>query len=233
LKAGAGSAKTAGKDGASEFLVGLVAIAIIGLGIAAYFVFFSATDTISPAASVNVPLLKNDRTLGSPKAPVTIIEYAAPTCPICAHFDIDMFPQLKAQYIDSGKVFFVFRVFPLQAADVAAEAMARCLPEENYFQFIDMLYRNQSQWDPDGYEIPDVHAALIKMGKIAGLSAEKTDSCIGDKSESKHVEQVGADAQLRYGISGTPSFIINGQLHGPFADFQDVQSVLDPLLQKK
>jgi protein-disulfide isomerase len=175
---------------------------------------------------------KLDRTLGSPKAPLTVVEYAAPTCPHCAHFDMDIFPQFKQKYVDSGKIFFVFRVYPLSAVDVAAEAMARCLPEDNYFQFLDLLYRNQSKWDPDGYSIPDVHGALVQMGKIEGMTAQQVDTCISDDAAAKRIQQVGADAQAKYGISGTPSFIAKGQLHGPFIDFRDMQSFLDPMLKK-
>jgi protein-disulfide isomerase len=220
----------------SQFLIGLIFVAVVALGVAAYFVFFntpSDTTSAAPSGALSYTLTKDDRTQGSPKAPITMIEYAAPTCPICAHFDIAMFPQLKQQYIDMGKVYYVFRVYPLQAADVAAEAMARCLPEDSYFQFIEMLYHNQSKWDPDGYNIPDVHGALVQMGNIAGLTAEKTDSCISDKAQTQRIEQVGADAQVRYGINGTPTFIINGQMHGPFADFAEVQATLDPMLNKK
>ena len=98
-------------------------------------------------------LAKDDRTQGSKTAPLTVLEYAAPTCPHCAHFDMDIFPQFKKDYIDTGKVFFIFRVFPLNPVDVAAEAMARCLPEDNYFQFLDLLYRNQAEMGPG--RLPD------------------------------------------------------------------------------
>jgi protein-disulfide isomerase len=219
----------------SQLLIGLVTLAVIALGVTAYFVFFGgqAGDTIPPAAQVSYTLTKDDRTLGSPQAPITMIEYAAPTCPICARFNNNVFPQVKQHYIETGKVFYVFRVFPLQAADVAAEAIARCMPPESYFSFIDLLYRNQSRWDPDGYDIPDVHAALLGMAKTAGMPAEKADSCMRDQALTKRIEQVGLDAQTRYGVSGTPTFIINGQIRGPFVDFQDFQSFVDPMLRNK
>jgi protein-disulfide isomerase len=225
----------------TQLLIGLVAIAVVALGVAAYFVFWGSPATDSGTAQsgpLAIIVGKNDRTLGSAKAPLTVLEYAAPTCPHCAHFDMDIFPQFKQQYIDSGKVHFIFRVFPLNAVDVAAEAMARCLPEDNYFQFLDLLYRNQAKWDPDGYNIPDVHAALVDMGKIAGLDARKVESCINDEVAKKRIEDVGTDAQTRYGVSGTPTFIANApgatpQIHGPFQDFSEMQSFLDPLLAKK
>ena len=219
----------------SQLLLGLVTLAVIVLGVAAYFTFFGgpASDTAPSTAQVSYTIGKDDRTLGSPKAPVTMIEYAATTCPICARFNNDVFPQVKQHYVDTGKIFYVFRVFPLQAADIAAEAIARCMPPEGYFTFIDLLFRNQSRWDPDGYQIPDVHAALLDMAKTGGMSAGKADSCINDRALTKRIEQVGLDAQTRYGVSGTPTFIINGQIRGPFVDFQDFQSFVDPILRSK
>lgn len=218
----------------SQLLIGLVVLAVVVLAVAAYLIFREPSGEAVPAeATLTFTVTDRDRTLGSPKAPVTMIEYAAPTCPICAHFNNDIFRQFKREYIDTGKVFYVFRVFPLQAADVAAEAIARCMPKDNYFTFLDLLYRNQSRWDPDGYDIPDVHGALIKMANIAGMPAEKADSCISDQAETKRIEQVGLDAQTRYGVSGTPTFLVNGQVHGPFADLEAVRAFIDPMLGKK
>jgi len=219
----------------TRILIGMMAVAVVALGVAAYFVFFttSPTDAIPTTSPLAVTVNRDDRTQGSPRAPLTVLEYAAPTCPHCAHFEMDFFPQFKQQYIDTGKVYFVFRVFPLNPVDVAAEAMARCLPEDNYFQFLDLLYRNQPKWDPDGYAITDVHGALVQMGKIAGMSAEKVDSCIGDQAEAKRIQDVGNYAQTKYGIDSTPTFVVNGQTHGPFVDYQELQSFIDPMLAKK
>jgi protein-disulfide isomerase len=219
-----------------QLLVGLVAVAVIAVGVAAYLVFFGGKPETSLAGGTqeraNVTLVASDRTLGSPKAPILVVEYAAPTCPHCAHFDTDIFPQLKRTYIDTGKVYYVFRVFPLSQVDVAAESMARCLPKDNYFQFIDLLFRNQSKWDPDGYQIPDVHGALVDMGRIAGMSAEQVDKCIANQAEQQRVTQVGEDAQTRYNINGTPTFLINGQIHGPFEDWQELKDFIEPMLKK-
>src|ERR1700750_2149727 len=149
-----------------QLLVGLVVVAVIAILAVAYFVFSGPADDDTLASGgthVNIALVKEDRTLGNPKAPLTMVEYAAPSCPHCAHFNEALFPYLKKNYIDTGKVYYVFRVFPLSQVDVAAEAIARCLPADNYFQFIDLLFRNQPKWDPDGYDIPDPAAALVNM----------------------------------------------------------------------
>jgi protein-disulfide isomerase len=217
-------------------LLGLVALALIALGAVAYFWFFAGggNDTIaSEQQKYGITLTSYDRTMGSPKAPLLVVEYAAPTCPHCAHFDEDMFPEFKKNWIDTGKAYYVFRVFPLNAVDVAAESMARCLPANDYFQFIDLLYRNQPKWDPDGYEIPDVHTALVEMGEMAGMTASQVDACIGDEAAQKRIAQIGQDAMTKYGIQGTPSFIVNGQMHGPFASYQEFDAFLKAVAKKK
>ena len=219
-----------------QMLVGLVVLAIVALAVIAYFVFAGPSDdtTLSSGATkYSVTVVPDDRALGNPKAPIQMVEYAAPTCPHCAHFDMTMFPQLKKNYIDTGKVYYIFRVFPLSQVDVAAESIARCLPADNYFQFIDLLFRNQPKWDPDGYAIPDVHGALVDMGKIAGMSAEQVDSCINNPDANKRAVDVGQDAQTKYGINGTPTFIVNGEISPPFESFDDVKKYLDQKLAQK
>ncbi len=219
-----------------QLLIGLAVVAVVALGAAAYFVFWGNSSDTGPLPVGNerfgVQVTASDRTLGSPKAPLLMLEYAAPTCPHCAHFDMEMFPQLKQKYIDTGKVYYVFRVFPLSSADVAAESIARCLPEANYFQFMDLLFRNQTKWDPE-YAVQDVHGGLVELGRDAGLSPQQVDTCIANQTQAQRAAQIGQDAQTKYNVSSVPTFFVNGQMHGPFEDFKDVQSFLDPMLAKK
>ena len=217
-----------------HILIGLIALAVIVVGAAVYFMFFGGSgDAIGSAQSkFGIQITSYDRTLGSPKAALLIVEYAAPSCPHCAHFDMEIFPEFKQKWIDTGKAYYVFRVLPLGAVDVAAESMARCLPPDHYFQFIDLLFRNQAKWDPE-YAVSDVHAALIQMGQLAGMSPSQVDTCIGDQNAAKHIEQIGQDAVTKYGIQGTPSFLVNGQLHGPFADYPEMQAFLTATANKK
>lgn len=220
-----------------QLLISLVAIAVIAIGVIAYMVFATPVDNgptlASGGTTYKVTISADDRTQGNPKAPITMVEYAAPTCPHCAHFDMALFPFIKKNYIDTGKVYYVFRVFPLSQVDVAAESMARCLPASSYFQFIDLLFRNQPKWDPDGYQIPDVHAALVDMGRIAGMSADQVDKCINDPAANKRAADVGTYAQTNYGINGTPTFVVNGQIAPPFEATDDIKKYLDALLAQK
>ena len=218
-----------------QLLIGLVAFAVVAVGIVAYFVFFS--DSASGSLSGNadkfgIALTSRDRTQGSPKAPILMVEYAAPTCPVCAAFDMQIFPQLKRSYIDTGKVYYVFRVFPLSSVDVAAESIARCLPPENYFSFIDLLYRNQPKWDPE-YGVADVHGGLVQMGAVAGMSPQEVDTCIANTAEQTQITKIGQDAQTKYNINGTPSFIVNGQMRVGESTWEDWQDYLNKLLAKK
>jgi len=212
-----------------------VVVAVVALGAAAWFVFSgqsnSTADAVPDSGAQGVTITSWDKTMGNPKAPVTMVEYAAPQCPHCAHFDQEYFPTLKKKYIDTGKVFYILRVFPLGPADVAAEAIARCLPADNYFQFLDLLWRNQIKWDPE-YQVPDVHAGLVEMGRIAGMSAEKVDSCIADQTVAQKVTQVGTDATAKYGVNSVPTFIINGQTTVFGGDWDDFQKQVDAAIAK-
>ena len=217
-----------------QLVYGLVGLAAIALGIMAYLVVFSGPGGLPESGSkFTIALTPADHTLGSPEAAIQFVEYAAPSCPHCAHWNEEVFSQFKRTYIDTGKVHYVFRVFPLSSLDVAVEAMARCLPKDSYFQFIDMMFRNQDKWDPDGNDIPDVHAALINMGRIAGMSAEQVDTCISNQDELKKIAAIGEHASKAYGISGTPSFIIDGELNRDAVTWQGLQDTLNAKLQKQ
>lgn len=216
-------------------LVALVVVALGALGVAAWYEFSSpsaSTDAVPDAAAQGVTVSAWDRTMGNPKAPVLMVEYAAPTCPHCAHFDQEDFPILKKKYIDTGKIYYVLRVFPLGPADVAAEAMARCLPADNYFQFLDLLWRNQMKWDPE-FQVPDVHAGLVEMGRIAGMSAAKVDSCIADQKVAQKITDVGTEGTSKYGVNSVPSFVVNGQTQVFAGDWDGFQKQLDDAISKK
>ena len=222
----------------NQQIIAVVAVVIIILAAAGYYLFFpsnASTEAIpasAAAASPSYTITADDHTLGSLTAPITLIEYAAPTCPHCAHFNETVFPLLKAKYIDTGKVHYVFRVFPLHPSDGAAEAMAHCLPKDSYFQFIDLLFRNQTQWDWE-YQVQDIHGGLVKMGRIAGMTPEQVDKCIADKAEQDHINKVAQDGQTKYNISSTPTFIINGYPRLDVAAWPDMQKALDEILAKK
>ncbi|MDE3115846.1 MAG: DsbA family protein [Pseudomonadota bacterium] len=220
-----------------QILSSLIAIAAIIVLAIAYFVYTSGSGDGIPQEGTKfaIVLSPRDKTLGSPKAPIQVVEYAAPSCPHCAHWNEDVFPTLKKEYIDTGKVYYVFRVFPLSSLDVAVESMARCLPADSYFQFIDMMYREQARWDPDGNTVPDVHAALVQMGRIAGMSEDQVNNCISPSNadEQAKISQVGQYAAKTYNIDSTPTFIVDGRITPLAVTSSGLRDVLNGLLAKK
>jgi protein-disulfide isomerase len=190
-------------------LIGLVVlIAAGGLG----YYFYSGSGDAGASSGQGYELVPTDRTLGNRNSKVVLIEYGAPSCPVCANFNAQSFPELKAKYIDTGKIFYVFRVFPLRPDDGTAEKIARCLPEDKYFSFIDLLFKNQPKWDVEyGVQSPEgVHDGLVLLGRIAGMSAQQVDQCIENKAEDDRINKVSSDGEARYSITGTPTFILDG-----------------------
>ena len=214
-------------------IVGVAVLAVLG-AVAWYFLSGSPATTMDTAASAQgYEILPTDRTLGNPKSKVVLIEYAAPSCPVCAAFNAQSFGRLKTQYIDTGKIFYVFRVFPLRPDDGAAEKIARCLPEDKYFDFIDLLFRNQPQWDVE-YGVTDVHGGLVRLGRIAGMSAAQVDQCIANKAEDERINKVAADGEAKYNITGTPTFILNGVSQGSGnIPFETMSKLLDKALAEQ
>ena len=146
------------------------------------------------------------RTLGNPEAPVKIEEFASLTCGHCAAFHNSTFPQLKTKYIDTGKVFFTFTDFPLNAPALDATMVARCMPPERYFTFLSFLFQTQEQWAFS----QDYKNSLRQNAKLAGMSDERFDSCLADTALRDGVVNRMQDKARSHALSSTPSFVING-----------------------
>jgi protein-disulfide isomerase len=179
--------------------------------------------------------------LGNAGAPVTVIEYAALTCPHCAEFNELVMPALKSKYIDTGKVRYVFRILPIGPGDFKAEGLAVCFPKERYLDVVDTLFRRQGEWGPmqmnevtpDMNLQPKTDAGLIKLGGELGLDAEKARSCMYDYTLHQTVEKVASEGAQRYQISGVPYLVVNGTgMSAPHTP-EELAQILDPLLKGK
>ena len=197
-------------------ILGVMAVLIAGAG--GWYVFGRDGDmrslgAASAAGAGGYEPLPTDHTFGNPKAKVTVIEYASPTCPVCANFMINFYPKLKTDYIDTGKILYVYRVFLRGPDDAVAEKLARCMPKDKYLSFHDMLFRNQSKWDYEfGIPSPDgVHAALVQLAGEAGMSAAEADRCIASTKDEDAISKVGEDGVAKYQVNATPTFVVNGQ----------------------
>jgi protein-disulfide isomerase len=180
------------------------------------------------AAAPQMPytVLPEDRVLGKADAPVTVIEYASFTCPHCAHFATEVLPAVKASLIDSGKVRLVFRDYPLDQLALRAAMLVRCLGNDRAFGMIDLLFQRQMQWataqDPD--------AALLAIAKQAGLGDADFKACMANQDVQNAVVQSRVDAEQKYKIQSTPSFLINGRLAVGAPSPEDFTQMVDALL---
>jgi protein-disulfide isomerase len=217
----------------SWMVLSVVALLIAGGG-AWYFLGGSSDGAAAAQANANDPITDHDMTMGNPKAKVVFIEYAAPMCPHCAHFNNEIMPDIKKAYIDTGKVFYVFRVYPIGAPDGVAEKLARCMPKAKYFPFMDQLFHNQQQWDPE-YGVQDVRGALLQQARIAGMSEEQFNTCTTDTKEEAVINQVARDGQAKYNIGGTPTIVVNGVNASPgiVPTLEQMRGYLDAALASK
>src|SRR6185437_7801463 len=118
-------------------------------------------------------LAPDDRILGKADAPITIFEYASLTCPHCADFDKETLPQIKTEWIDTGKAKLIFRDFPLDASALKAAIVARCAPPERFYGFIDVLFTQQASWGMGGDPVP----SLGRLAKLGGMGEEQFRAC--------------------------------------------------------
>jgi len=168
-----------------------------------------------------------DIVLGNPDAPVTVIEYASMTCSHCASFHTGTLPKLKEQYIDTGKVKFIMREFPLDNLAGAASMLARCVSEDKFYPFVDMLFEKQSQWA----RASDPVQELRQITKLAGFTEERFNQCVTDQEALEYIQQVRSDGDQKYDIRATPTLIINGQKLEGAQPIERLQAVIDPLLE--
>jgi protein-disulfide isomerase len=163
-----------------------------------------------------------ENVMGSPDAPVTVIEYAMFTCPHCAAFHKDVLPQLKENYIDTGKVRLVFREVYFNRPSLWAAMIARCAPADRYFGVVDLLFDTQRDWaSADSDEA--LVAKLYGVGRQAGLTDDEMQACLTDRG---FAEALVADFQKNAeadGIEATPSFVIDGETltNMPYDDFAE------------
>lgn len=167
-----------------------------------------------------------EQVLGKADAPVTVVEYASLTCPHCAHFHKDVLPQLKARYIDAGKVKLVYRDFPLDQIALKAAVVAHCAGPERYFSFLNAMFSSQESW---AYATDPV-MALKQLARVGGLPEAEIDACLADRTMEDGVLRSRLDAQQQFKVNSTPSFVINGKLVSGVQSIDDLAKVIDPLL---
>jgi protein-disulfide isomerase len=181
------------------------------------------------AADVAKPVSLPDMALGPANAPITITEFASMTCPHCAAFNADVFPKIKSAYIDTGKIRYVFREFPLDIKAAAGSMLSRCIAKDDagkYFAVTDMLFKQQSDW-----VMKNTTETLSRIGKQAGLSQQAIDDCLKDQAllDKIAADQKFANEVLK--VNSTPTFFINGEMIKGETSFEEFDKRIKSLLK--
>ena len=164
--------------------------------------------------------------VGEANAPVTIIEYASMTCSHCAAFHNTTYPELKKKYIDTGKVKYILREFPLDPLAAAGFMLARCSGNDKYYPIVEMLFQKQNEWVTQN-PIPP----LLALAKQAGFTQEKFESCLKDQKILEAIESVRTHAADKLGVQSTPTFFINGKLFRGTLTIAELDKQIEPFLK--
>ncbi|MFT3973969.1 MAG: DsbA family protein [Amaricoccus sp.] len=195
-----------------------------------------AQETPAPApAPVPSPAPVADMALGDPNAPLTVIEYAMYSCPHCADFNRDTFPQVKKDYIDTGKIRWIFREVYFNKPGLWAAMIARCAPADRYFGIADLVFSTQNAWmvNPDGSVRDDASMmqALYRIGRQAGLSDAEMDKCMNDRAFAESLVAAYQKNAAADGINSTPTFIMGGKKVGSgYMPYDQFKAELDKAL---
>ena len=161
-----------------------------------------------PAAASNWEKA-GDMAIGAPEAPVSVIEYFSLTCSHCRDFHTETFPRLRTEYVETGKVRFIARDFPLNRPALDAAILAHCAGPDRYFAFIETLFNTFDNWT----RAADYLNALGQIGQLGGISEGQFQNCLGDQALETKIFSSILEAQEKFDIKSTPSFIINGKKH--------------------
>ncbi|KAA2315683.1 DsbA family protein [Pseudooceanicola sediminis] len=167
--------------------------------------------------------------LGDADAPVTMMEYASFTCPHCRDFHNNVFTQLRTDYIDTGKVKFIYRDVYFDRYGLWASLIARCNGGMRFFGIADMLYEQQDQWLRGAKSEADIADNLRKLGKVAGLDDATLEACLADEDQARTLAAWYQKNATADDVSGTPTLIINGEKYSNMS-YAELKKILDEQL---
>jgi protein-disulfide isomerase len=214
-----------------QLLSASAVLALVGTGIASAGLPFLPNSALAEDAPAPDDLAHagpdGDVMLGSDKAPVTIIEYASMTCPHCAHFSETTFPELKKRYIDTGKVRYTLREFPLDALAAAGFMLARCAGKDKYMAIVDTLFAKQLEW-----VVKEPIPALKSIAKQFGFTEESFNQCLANQKVLESIQAVRDHAVEKLGVNSTPTFFVNGKRMVGDLSIDALAKEIDPYLKE-
>lgn len=197
----------------------VVAMAILASGLVA-----SASGQ-STSTSLADPGPLKEQSFGRSDAPVTIIEYASLTCHHCKDFHTKTWPAIRARYVDTGKVRFIMREFPLDALAAGGFMLARCSGDDKWYAVVDLLFRADDRWA----HAPDPVEGLRAIMRQTGMGNDAFEACLKDQKLLDTIKQV-ADRGAAAGVDSTPTFFFNGRKEAGTLTIEQFSAIIDPLL---
>jgi protein-disulfide isomerase len=164
--------------------------------------------------------------IGDPAA-LPVIEYGSATCPHCAHFAREIWPEFKKTYVDAGKVRFIFREYSRNNLDVAAFMLARCVGDDKAYATIELLFASQDAWAFGSNPLDGLMAAL----RPTGMGRDKATACLKDQAKADAFAQIVKTADEKFKVSGTPTFIIDGQIYRGALSLDELNAILKPIVK--
>ena len=164
--------------------------------------------------------------LGNKDAKITVIEYASMTCVHCANFHKQVYPKIKKNYIDTNKIKFIFRDFPLDKQALFGSVLARCAPREKYFDFVKLILNTQKKWVSNDDTFMD---KLKNIGKLAGLNENKINTCFKNEQIVDKIIKSRSVGEQKYNISSTPSLIINEKKYSAMS-YENFEKIIENLI---
>jgi len=211
-----------------EFVAGSAVLALTGTALSALdWNFIGTAFAQNPSlADIAVAGPLGDEVQGKADAPVTIIEYASMTCGHCAAFHTKTYPVLKQRYIDTGKVRYIMREFPLDPLAAAGFMLARCAGPDKYYPMIEVLFQKQDQW-----AVQQPIPPLTAIAKQAGFTQEKFESCLSDQKILDGIEATRTRGSEKLGVNSTPTFFVNGKMLRGAVSIEDLEKEILPALK--
>jgi len=217
-----------------HLLMGATAVAAVVAGGAGYYLWSRPDAAVAqPAAGLDAstadlmtPGPLGDQIMGAANAPVTIVEYASMTCPHCAHFHETVYPEMKKKYVDTGKIRFIFREFPLDPLAAAGSMLARCAGNDKFFPLIETLFSQQKEW-----VVQKPLQPMFAIAKQAGFTQQAFEQCLENQQILQGIEESRARAAATLNVNSTPTFFINGKIFRGTLTMDELDKQVAPYLK--
>ncbi len=189
-----------------------------------FFLFFIFSEVDSRIVDTIEAL--QDKKIGKDNADIKMVEFASLTCGHCAKFHNEVFPKLKEEFIDTGKILFTYKDFPLDKYALKASVIARCSGNDKFFSFLKVLYSKQKDWT----RTQDPFKSLLKIAKLGGLKNDEIKVCVGNKSIEDGILKQRLNSSKQFDIKATPTIYFNGEKYNGDLTYEALKLKIDSLL---